>query len=60
MKPTHSAGGSMVFNLLATGVDRGDVVLFDAAAWGERHLAVERVIAVGGDRITYIPGERAA
>ncbi|WP_079407496.1 signal peptidase I [Streptomyces sp. 3211] len=27
-------------------------------AWGERHLSVERVIAVGGDRIAYIPGER--
>ncbi|MFD5622228.1 signal peptidase I [Streptomyces yangpuensis] len=58
MQPTRSAGGSMVFNLLTTGVDRGDVVLFDAAAWGERHLSVERVIAVGGDRIAYTPGER--
>ncbi|MFJ7779622.1 signal peptidase I [Streptomyces yangpuensis] len=48
----------MVFNLMATGVDRGDVGLFDAAAWGERHLSVERVIAVGGDRIAYTPGER--
>ncbi|MGW2272866.1 hypothetical protein [Streptomyces yangpuensis] len=46
----------MVFNLMATGVDRGDVGLFDAAAWGERHLSVERVIAVGGDRIAYTPG----
>ncbi|MDX6759635.1 MULTISPECIES: signal peptidase I [Streptomyces] len=58
MRPTHPAGGSMDFNTLATGVDRGDVVLFDAAAWGERHLAIERVIAVGGDRIAYTPGER--
>ncbi|MFF3089506.1 signal peptidase I [Streptomyces nojiriensis] len=58
MRPSHPAGGSMVFNLLVTGVDRGDVVLFDAAAWGERHLSVERVVAVGGDRIAYAPGDR--
>ncbi|MFJ4861805.1 signal peptidase I [Streptomyces sp. NPDC088748] len=58
MRPTLPAGTSMTFNTLAIGVDRGDVVLFDAAAWGERHLSVERVIAVGGDRIAYIPGER--
>lgn len=48
----------MVFNLLVTGVDRGDVVLFDAAAWGEDHLGVERVVAVGGDRVAYTPGDR--
>ncbi|MEU9945230.1 signal peptidase I [Streptomyces lavendulae] len=58
MRPSHPAGGSMVFNTLVAGVDRGDVVLFDAAAWGERHLSVERVIAVGGDRIAYTPGDR--
>ncbi|ARE72839.1 signal peptidase I [Streptomyces sp. Sge12] len=27
-------------------------------AWGGRHLSVERVIAVGGDRIAHIPGDR--
>ncbi|WP_314247419.1 hypothetical protein [Streptomyces sp. DSM 40907] len=48
MRPSHPEGGSMVFNLLVAGVDRGDVVFFDAAAWGERFLAVERVVAVGG------------
>ncbi|WP_371589359.1 signal peptidase I [Streptomyces virginiae] len=58
MRPSHPAGGSMVFNLLVAGVDRGDVVLFDTAAWGERNLAVERVVAVGGDRIAYTPGDR--
>ncbi|MFD4914012.1 signal peptidase I [Streptomyces virginiae] len=58
MRPSLPAGESMVFNLLIAGVDRGDVVLFDAAAWGERNLAVERVVAVGGDRIAYTPGDR--
>ncbi|GAA3254522.1 hypothetical protein GCM10010493_31080 [Streptomyces lavendulae subsp. grasserius] len=58
MRPSHPPGGSMVFNLLVAGVDHGDVVLFDAAAWGERHLSVERAIAVGGDRIAYTPGDR--
>lgn len=58
MRPSHPAGASMVFNVWVAGVDRGDVVLFDAAAWGERNLAVERVVAVGGDRIAYTPGDR--
>lgn len=58
MRPTLSAGGSMVVNVLAPGVDRGDVLLFDASAWGERGLSVERVVAVGGDRIAYAPGDR--
>ncbi|MFD6969973.1 signal peptidase I [Streptomyces sp. NPDC059949] len=58
MRPTHPTGASVVFNLLTTKVDRGDVVLFDAAAWGEQHLSVERVVAVGGDRIAYTPGDR--
>lgn len=58
MKPSHPTGSSMVFNLLADGVNRGDVVLFDAAAWGESQLSVQRVVAVGGDRIAYTPGDR--
>ncbi|WP_239516298.1 MULTISPECIES: signal peptidase I [unclassified Streptomyces] len=58
MGPSHPAGSSMVFNLLITKVERGDVVLFDAAAWGERHLSVERVVAVGGDHLAYAPGDR--
>ncbi|MEU9256620.1 signal peptidase I [Streptomyces sp. NPDC048270] len=58
MRPTLSAGGSMVVNSLAPGVERGDVILFDASAWGERGLSVERVVAVGGDRIAYAPGDR--
>ncbi|WP_328298988.1 signal peptidase I [Streptomyces sp. NBC_00435] len=58
MRPSYPAGSSMVFNLLITGVERGDVVLFDAAAWGERNLSVERVVAVGGDHIAYAPGDR--
>ncbi|MFF3625170.1 signal peptidase I [Streptomyces sp. NPDC002467] len=58
MKPTHLRGDSRVFNLLVTKVDRGDVVLFDASVWGERGMFVERVVAVGGDRIEYRPGVR--
>ncbi|MGP3686436.1 signal peptidase I [Streptomyces sp. IBSNAI002] len=58
MRPTLSAGGSMVVNTLAPGVDRGDVVLFDGSVWAERGLQVERVVAVGGDRIAYRPGDR--
>ncbi|MGW7438821.1 signal peptidase I [Streptomyces sp. NPDC054849] len=57
MRPTHPAGGSMVFILLIAEVDRGDVVLFDAPGWGEQGLSVERVVAVGGDRIAYAPGD---
>ncbi|MFE2171395.1 signal peptidase I [Streptomyces sp. NPDC059447] len=56
MQPTHPRGGSAVFNLLITEVHRGDVVLFDASVWGERGMFVERVVAVGGDRIAYMPG----
>ncbi|PWK63744.1 signal peptidase I [Streptomyces sp. CG 926] len=58
MEPTLPTRSSMVFNLLITKVNRGDVVLFDASAWGERHQSVERVVAVGGDRIAYSPGDR--
>ncbi|WP_030960714.1 hypothetical protein [Streptomyces sp. NRRL S-378] len=29
------------------------MVPFDATAWGERHLAVEWLVAVGGDRIAH-------
>ncbi|MFI5530370.1 signal peptidase I [Kitasatospora sp. NPDC051853] len=58
MEPSLPVGSSMTFNLLATEADRGDVVLFDGAAWGEQRLIVERVVAVGGDRIAYSPGDR--
>ncbi|MEU9237847.1 signal peptidase I [Streptomyces subrutilus] len=58
MRPTLSAGGSLVVNTLAPGVERGDVVLFDGSAWGERGVVVERAVAVGGDRISYAPGDR--
>lgn len=58
MRPTLETDSSVAFNLLAVKVNRGDVVLFDAAAWGERHQSVERVVAVGGDRIAYTPGDR--
>ncbi|MER6257892.1 signal peptidase I [Streptomyces sp. NPDC001584] len=58
MRPTHPAGSSVVFNLLTIKVNRGDVVLFDSAAWGEQHQSVQRAVAVGGDRISYAPGDR--
>ncbi|MGZ9931282.1 signal peptidase I [Streptomyces sp. NC-S4] len=58
MEPTLPTGSSVVFNLLTVKVNRGDVVLFDSAAWGEQHQSVERVVAVGGDRIAYTPGDR--
>ncbi|GAA2656805.1 MULTISPECIES: signal peptidase I [Streptomyces] len=58
MRPTLTTGSSVVFNLLTVKVNRGDVVLFDASAWGEQHQSVERVVAVGGDHIAYTPGDR--
>ncbi|MFE3558294.1 signal peptidase I [Streptomyces sp. NPDC059193] len=58
MKPTYTTGGSIVVNVLAPGVERGDVVLFDSSVWGERGLFLERVVAVGGDRISYQRGDR--
>ncbi|MFI8393045.1 signal peptidase I [Streptomyces sp. NPDC085540] len=58
MAPTLTTGSSAAFNLLTIKVNRGDVVLFDAAAWGEQHQSVERAVAVGGDRISYTPGDR--
>ncbi|MFD9482286.1 signal peptidase I [Streptomyces nojiriensis] len=58
MRPTLATESSVAFNLLTIKVNRGDVVLFDAAAWGEQHQSVERVVAMGGDRIAYTPGDR--
>ncbi|MEU9000645.1 signal peptidase I [Streptomyces sp. NPDC048551] len=58
MLPSYPVGRSVVFNLMAPGVMRGDVVLLDAAGWGNGGLTVERVVAVGGDRIAYAPGDR--
>ncbi|WKD34395.1 signal peptidase I [Streptomyces xanthophaeus] len=58
MRPTIATESSVAFNLLAVKVDRGDVVLFDSTAWGDQRQSVERVVAVGGDHISYTPGDR--
>ncbi|MFB9370921.1 signal peptidase I [Kitasatospora albolonga] len=58
MDPTHPTGSRVTFNLLASEVNRGQVVLFEGSAWEDPSLHVERVVAVGGDHIAYKHGDR--
>ncbi|MFD0271640.1 signal peptidase I [Streptomyces sp. NPDC127106] len=41
------------------GVRRGDVVLFDAPGWRLGGPGIKRVVALGGDRISYRAGDAA-
>ncbi|MCX4693027.1 signal peptidase I [Streptomyces sp. NBC_01408] len=57
MRPTYVPGSAAVFRTGGTEPRRGDVVLFDGSAWGDEDRHIERVVAVGGDRISYAAGD---
>ncbi|MGW6943743.1 signal peptidase I [Streptomyces xanthophaeus] len=56
MLPTVTPGDLVVFRKDPSTVRRGDVVLYDPGDWGLRGPFLGRVVAVGGDRISYAEG----
>ncbi|WP_411106940.1 signal peptidase I [Streptomyces sp. cmx-4-9] len=56
MRPTLVPGDLVVLRKKATPVGRGDLVRFDPAEWGVPGPFLGRVVAVGGDRISYREG----
>ncbi|MEW1636055.1 signal peptidase I [Streptomyces sp. NPDC093801] len=58
MRPTYAPGDLVVLRKDTSGVRRGDVVLYDPAEWGLKGPFLGRVVAVGGDRISYASGDK--
>ncbi|MER7467529.1 signal peptidase I [Streptomyces sp. NPDC097981] len=60
MDPTYRRGDTAYFKLGGGGgIRRGDVALISAPAWVREGDVVKRVVALGGDRISYKPGDPA-
>ncbi|MFH7596984.1 signal peptidase I [Streptomyces racemochromogenes] len=60
MAPTYTAGESIYLEPVAAGqVRRGDIVL-SPVPWSLQKTQMNRVIAVGGDRIRYKPSSKTA
>ncbi|MEU5811300.1 signal peptidase I [Streptomyces sp. HUAS TT3] len=62
MYPTYRPGDTAYFALGDAGelgVRRGDVVLFDAPGWRLGGPGIKRVVALGGDRVSYRTGDAA-
>ncbi|MFJ3199212.1 signal peptidase I [Streptomyces sp. NPDC086989] len=59
MQPTIVRGDAVVLHKAPHRVRRGDVVLYDPREWGLQGPFLGRVVAVGGDRISYARGEEA-
>lgn len=59
MRPTIVRGDLVVLRKDASGVRRGDVVTYDPSGWGLTGPFLGRVVAVGGDRISYTSGDEA-
>lgn len=58
MHPTYAQGDLVVLRKDTSGVRRGDVVLYDPAEWGLKGPFLGRVVAMGGDRISYARGDK--
>ncbi|MFF4580040.1 signal peptidase I [Streptomyces sp. NPDC001389] len=58
MRPTYARGDLVVLRKDTFGFRRGDVVLYDPAEWGSKGPFLGRVVAVGGDRISYALGDK--
>ncbi|MFJ8017850.1 signal peptidase I [Streptomyces sp. NPDC096339] len=59
MRPTLVPGDLVVLRKDTSEVRRGDVVTYDPSGWGLAGPFLGRVVAVGGDRISYKPGDGA-
>ncbi|GLV89853.1 signal peptidase I [Streptomyces sp. CH8.1] len=59
MLPTFVRGDLIVLRTDTSGVRRGDVAIYDPAEWGLEGPFIGRVVAVGGDRVSYAMGEAA-
>ncbi|MGW7098840.1 signal peptidase I [Streptomyces sp. NPDC054838] len=57
MRPTIIRGDLVVLRKGPSEVRRGDVVTYDPSSWGLQGPFLGRVVAVGGDRISYSMGE---
>ncbi|WP_079273181.1 signal peptidase I [Streptomyces sp. TN58] len=57
MRPTFVPGDLIVMRKDTSGVRRGDVATYDPGEWGMQGPFLGRVVAVGGDRISYAPGD---
>lgn len=58
MLPTIADGDRVLVKKDPPEVRRGDVVTYDGAEWQEPGTHVGRVVAVGGDHIAYVKGEK--
>ncbi|MCX4539156.1 signal peptidase I [Streptomyces sp. NBC_01565] len=59
MLPTHVRGDLIVLRKDPSEVRRGDVVTYDPRTWGLEGPFLGRVVAVGGDRISYAIGDES-
>ncbi|MEU4730141.1 signal peptidase I [Streptomyces sp. NPDC023588] len=59
MRPTFAPGDLIVLRKDPAEVRRGDVVIYDSGEWGMQGPLLGRVVAVGGDRISYALGNAA-
>ncbi|MET9963942.1 signal peptidase I [Streptomyces sp. NPDC006326] len=60
MDPTYPRGDTAYFTVGAgKGVQRGDIALISAPSWVPEGDIVKRVVALGGDRISYRVGDPA-
>ncbi|MFD3675515.1 signal peptidase I [Streptomyces sp. NPDC058613] len=59
MLPTLVIGDLIVLRKDPSEVRRGDVVTYDPGTWGLEGPFLGRVVAVGGDRISYATGDEA-
>ncbi|MEV6954188.1 signal peptidase I [Streptomyces sp. NPDC051183] len=57
MQPTLVHGDLVVLRKDPSEVRRGEVVMYDPGAWGLEGPFLGRVVAVGGDRISYAMGD---
>nr|WSX53832.1 signal peptidase I [Streptomyces sp. NBC_00974] len=59
MQPTLVRGDLIVLRKDPSEVRRGDVVIYNPGEWGLQGPFLGRVVAVGGDRISYAMGNKA-